>query len=244
MKKQSLLLKIVIPLVALSVGLIVGLGLGNSKIKKEQKFYQDKIKEANRRIAFLQEKMTEEKSGAVSVEQQCQGELDKLDKLQNEKKALGEQLARLKEQLQPLEMKAKDSDEASAKAKKLEMKVKELDEASAKTKKELQEMERSSKDLDREVKKVTGEKQALQAELKKKDQDFGQCVTNNAELCIIADELLKKYQNKGIGAVILQKEPLTQIEKVELEKIVQQYQEEIGQRKIKKNEVEGKNVKK
>jgi septal ring factor EnvC (AmiA/AmiB activator) len=141
-------------------------------------------------------------------------------------------------------MKAKDSDEASAKAKKLEMKVKELDEASAKTKKELQEMERSSKDLDREVKKVTGEKQALQAELKKKDQDFGQCVTNNAELCIIADELLKKYQNKGIGAVILQKEPLTQIEKVELEKIVQQYQEEIGQRKIKKNEVEGKNVKK
>jgi myosin protein heavy chain len=244
LKKQPVFLKIIIPLVALSIGLIIGLGLGHSKMKTEQKVFQDKIKEANRKIAFLQEKMTEEKTGAISIEQQCQGELDKLDKLQNEKKALGEQLGKLKEQMQPLEMKVKESDETSAKARKLEMKVKELDEASAKTKKELQEMERSSKDLDRELKKITGEKQTLQAELKKKDQEFGSCVANNAELCIIAEELLKKYQDKGVGAALLQKEPLTQIKKVELEKIIQQYQEEIGQHKVKKNEVEGKNVNK
>jgi chromosome segregation ATPase len=237
-KKQPGLHKSIIAMGALIIGLIIGLGVSNVGIRKDRKIFEDKIREANKKIVFLERKMAEEKAeSTASSGQQCQGDQDKLDKLQNEKRTLGVQLDKLKEQMQGLQMKIKESDEASAKsAKKLETKIKESEEASAKSDKKFQEMEQNNKDLDRELKKTKGERQTLEAELKKKTQNFDQCRGNNAELCVIAAELIDKYRNKGLGAVIAQKEPLTQIKKVELEKLTQQYQEEIDQLKIKKNE--------
>src|SRR3990172_10071299 len=231
MKRLPWLPQIIISLIALTAGLAIGLGVSHIQIKKEQKVFQDKIKEANRKIAFIQKKMAEEKTEAtVSIEQKCQSDLDKLDKLQNEKKALGGQLEKLKEQVQTLEIKVRESKEQ---VQTLEMKIKEADEASARTKTEIQEMERNNKDLGDKLKKITGERQTLQAELKKTTQDFGYCVADNAQLCIIADELVKKYGNKGLGAVLMEKEPLTQIKKAELEQFIRMYEEEIEQHKVK-----------
>lgn len=230
MKKLPQPRNIIIPVAALVAGLMIGLGVGQIQIKKEQKVYQDKIKEANKKAAYFQQKTAEGKNEAmVALEQQeqkCRGDLNKLQiALQNEKKTLETQLGKLQEQTQ-----------------KLELKVKESDAAFAKTKQELQVMERNNKDLDHELKKTTAEKQALQAELKKTTRDLVQCSSNNAELCIIAEELVKKYKNKGIGAAIMEKEPLIQVKKIELEQFVQKYQEEIEQLKTKKNVVEGKHV--
>ena len=45
---------------------------------------------------------------------------------------------------------------------------------------------------------------------------------------------MKAYKNKGVKDAILEKEPLTQIKKVELEQLAQKYKEEIEQQKIKK----------
>jgi hypothetical protein len=115
---------------------------------------------------------------------------------------------------------------------KLEMQAKTSEEASTKMKKAIQESERSNKELDLGLKKITGEKQALQSELKKMTQELGHCASNNAELCIIAEELLTKYRNKGVGAAILEREPIVQVKKVELEQLTQKYQEEIEQQKI------------
>ena len=234
MKRLSRLLKIIIPVVALTAGLIIGLGIGHIQIKKEQKVFQDRIKEANRKIAFTQKRMTEEKNEAtVSIEQQYQMDLEKL---RNEKNALGGQLGKIKEQVRMLEMKVRESDEALARGKK------DSNEASVRSKKDIQEMERSNKDLEDKVKKMTGEVQTLQAELKKTNRHLGHCASNNAELCIIAEELVKKYRNKGLGAVLMQKEPLTQIKKAELEQLIRIYQEEIEQQKIKKNDGGGEHV--
>ena len=240
MKKFSWLPKIIIPLVALTTGLVIGLSVSHIQIKKEQEVFQNKIKEANRRIAFMQKKMAEEKNrAAVSTEQNCQSDLDKLDNLRKEKKTLVGEAEKVKGQVQMLEMKVRESEEQ---VQTLEMKIKESDEASARTKTEIQEMERNNKDLGDKLKKIMEEKQTLQAELKKTTQDFGYCVADNAQLCIIADELVKKYGNKGLGAVLMEKEPLTQIKKAELEQFILKYQEEIEQHKIKKNDAGGKNV--
>ena len=233
MKKLLQPRNIIIPVAALVAGLMIGLGVGQIQIKKEQKVYQDKIKETSKKAAYFQQKIAEEKNEAmVALEQQeqkCRGDLNKLQiALKNEKNVLEAQLGKFQEQTQKLE--------------KLELKIKESDAAFAKTKQELQVMERNNKDLDHELKKTTAEKQALQAELKKTTRDLVQCSSNNAELCIIAEELVKKYRNKGIGAAILEKEPLIQVKKVELEQFVQKYQEEIEQLKTKKNVVEGKHV--
>lgn len=225
-------LKIAIPVVALAIGLGIGFGVSNIQIKKEEKVFQNKIKEANKKIAFIQKRMEDEKAEAiVSMEQKCQGDRDKFDKLRNENKTLGGQLVKLKEQTQKLEMKVKESDEAYARTKK------ESDEAYARTKKELQEMDRNNKDLDNKLKKTAGEKQTLQAELKKTTRDLDKSESNNARLCVIAEDLVKKYRNKGLGTLLMEKEPLTQIKKVELEQFIREYQEEIERQKIRKNDV-------
>ena len=170
MKKMPEARNIIIPVVTLVVGLILGLGVGQMQLKTEQKVFQDKIKEANRKISFMQKKMSEDKNEAmVSLEQneqKCRGDLDKLQlTLRNEKKtagALGSQVAAL-----------------TGQAQKLEARIKAADDTTAKTRQELQEAQRTGKDLDRELKKTAGEKQALQTDLKKTTRELGACSSNN-----------------------------------------------------------------
>jgi predicted RND superfamily exporter protein len=230
MKKLSSLLKVIVPIVTLIVGLLVGLGVGQLQMKKEEKIFQDKMREASKKIAFMQKKMVEEKTEAtVSLEQRYQNDLDKV---QNEKKALGEQLGKMKEQVRNLQTKMETE---------MEAKIKQTEELSTKTKKELQEerqkytqLSQRNKDLEREQEKMTAEKKALQSDLEKTTRNLGRCEVNNAKLCIIAEELVNAYRNKGIGAAILQKEPLTEIKKVELEQLAEKYRQEIEQQRIKK----------
>jgi chromosome segregation ATPase len=214
--------KLIFPAVALAAGLLIGLGVGQMQVKKEQKICQDKIKEKDKKIAFIQKKMSEEKTEATSsLEQKCRDDANKLQAaLMNEKKKTGTlngQVGTLTEQAQ-----------------KLEARIKAADETMAKTKQELQEALRSNKELDRELKKTEGEKQTLQTDLKRTTRALGTCSSNNAELALIAEELVKRYKDKGFGSVLLEKEPLTQVRKVELEQLTSQYREEIEQKKINK----------
>lgn len=226
MKKKSLLLKIVIPSAALTVGLLIGFGVSRVQAEKKETAFQNKIKEASRKIAFIQKKMSEEKTEAtVFMEQKFQGDLATL---RNENKSLAGQMGRSKEQMLKLEMKSRETDEAYVKAKK------ESDEAIAKNRKDIQEMELNIRDLDNKLKKVTAEKQAIQKELKKTAQDLDHSEANNARLSVIAEDLVKKYRDKGLGTVLMEKEPLTQIRKVELEQLVREYKEKIEQQQNQK----------
>jgi len=223
-------------IVALALGLGIGLVISHLRVSTEQKIFDARIKEADRKIAYMQKQVddarTEAASTTASIQQQCKGDEDKLARFEGENNALGVQLRKLKNQLQDMETKARESEEAWAHTKK------ESDEISARTKKELREMERYNRDLEIEVKKITDEKQTLQAqlnaELKKTTRDLVRCVSNNAELCIIADELLKKYRDKGLGAVLIEKEPLTEFRKIELEQLTQKYKEEIYKLRMEK----------
>lgn len=225
-KQMAQLQKIIIPIVAVLIGLFIGLGVGHYQLTKEQKVSQDRMKEANKKIAFIQKKMADEKTEATSsIEQKCQNDLDKL---LNEKKASDGQLVKLKEQYRNLEAN-------------LEVKFKEAKELIAKNTKELQDAEKKydqaakrNKDLERDLKKVKGEKDALLAQLKKTKQNVSSCEESNANLCIIGEELVQAYRNKGVKDALLEKEPLTQIKKVEMEKLAQKYREEIEQQKIRK----------
>ncbi len=213
-----------VPAATLAVGLLVGLGVGQFQVAGEQKSCQDKLKEKDRKISFIQRKMTEEKAEATgSIEQKCRDDGDRLQAaLQGEKKragALSAQVSALTGQVQQLDAGIKAADAALAK-----------------TKQNLQETQRHNQDLDRDLKKTAGEKQNLQAELKRTTRELGTCTSNNADLAIISQELVRKYKDKGFGSVILEKEPLTQVRKVELEQLTSQYQEEIDQKRITKKQ--------
>ncbi len=261
--------KIILSMIALLVGLIVGLGIGQLQMKKEQKIFHNKMQEASRKIAFIQKKMAEEKNEAtLSIEQRYQHDLDQL---QQEKKALDEQIGKWKELVRKLEADLKQTEEAFARAqkefqeerqqhaqsfqqarllaakreeelkdqvRKLEAKLRQTEEAFTRTQRELQEERQNYaqayRDLESQQKKLTAEKQVLQAELEKTKRNLGQCEVNNAKLCILAEEVIQAYWNKGIGATLMQKEPLTQIRKVELEQLTQAYREEVEKLRIRK----------
>ena len=230
MIKLNEIQKIAVPFVALAIGLIIGLGVCHFQIQKEQKISQGKIAEANKKVAFMQKKMAEEKNETVaSMEQQYKSDLEKLQK---EKDALAGQTGKMKAQAQTLEAKISEADKEAVRMKK------ELQERESKVAQVVQH----NKDLDGSLKKVTGEKQTLQAEWQKTTKNLSQCTTNNARLAILSEEILKNYRNKGLGTILLENEPLTQLKKVELEKLTQQYREQIEQQKIKTNEMRGKNA--
>lgn len=218
--------KYIVPVIAVLIGLLIGLGAGQLRINKERKIAQDKLKEAGRKIAYIQKKTADEKAEAtIATEQKCRSDLDLF---QNEKKTLEGQLEKLSQKTRFQEAKVKEAEETAAGTKK------ELQEAGKKYAQLAAQSAQNKKDMEHELKKITNEKSALQNELKKTMSNLGHCEKNNAELCIIAQEVVKKYRNKGIGTVILEKEPLTQIKKVDLERLTQKYLGDIEQQKIRK----------
>ncbi len=98
-------------------------------------------------------------------------------------------------------------------------------------------MEADRTALDQKQRQTFQTLQEREKELKQLTADsqrkYDQCAEHNARLYMIADELIHKYENKGVVSSLLEKEPFTQIKKVELEKLVQDYKDKIDQQKLK-----------
>jgi chromosome segregation ATPase len=69
--------------------------------------------------------------------------------------------------------------------------------------------------------KIAGREQALAA-----------CTTHNRKLGALSTELLGRYADKGVMDAMMEREPLTQIKRVELENLVQQYDDRIAESQI------------
>ena len=82
-----------------------------------------------------------------------------------------------------------------------------------------------------EIKSLTAARDDIASKLKRSGFMLTRCRDDNAELCGIADELIVKYKNKGVFNSIMEKEPVTQIKKIKLEKITEEYTDKINQHK-------------
>jgi hypothetical protein len=71
----------------------------------------------------------------------------------------------------------------------------------------------------------TSEQERLQANSTGKalDSELKQCVSNNHQLVHMNDRLIENYNNKGVWDSIVQNEPFTGINQVEIENILQEY---------------------
>lgn len=77
------------------------------------------------------------------------------------------------------------------------------------------------------LKSTEKEKNRLAEELAGKDAIIAQHVKNNARLYSINMELLDKYKNKSVMDALMQNEPVTQLKRVEIETIGEQYRNEM-----------------
>lgn len=72
---------------------------------------------------------------------------------------------------------------------------------------------------------VEDERAQLRKTVVGKDVEIGSCADKNQKLYALNLELLDLYENKGVWDALLQKEPVTQLKRVEVENIVEGYKE-------------------
>lgn len=87
------------------------------------------------------------------------------------------------------------------------------------------------------IAELTNSLQKSEYELKRTSKKLDMCGEHNGRLCTINEELVEMYKNKGLVNVISVSEPLTQLRKVEMEKMVQQYKTKIDENR--ENQVDG-----
>ena len=160
--------------------------------------------------------------------------------IQQEKTELADQVEVLKKQLNELESKR------AVLEKKLGSQSKQISELSDKQLSDKQQQaELSDKYQESEKKLKQMEQQYLAAnnslqqtqikdeqEKKRLDGDIQVCEKKNFELYQISVQLMEKYQAKGVMDAIRQAEPFTQLEKVRIENLLQEYRDKSDANRI------------
>jgi predicted nuclease with TOPRIM domain len=203
-------------------GLSAGLGYGHLQVGREQQNCQKKTNELNRKMALLQKKASDEREARSGVEGQKRSLQAEVDRLRKENGERAEATKKLEADAQSYEAKLKEITEQ------LDMMKAARDQVSA----QLAQVLQAARELEGQAKLLASGKQTLEASLAKVNKDLDGCRDHNARLCLIADEILKKQQSRGAMAGILKSEPLTQIGKVELERLTQEYKEKIEKEKV------------
>lgn len=76
-------------------------------------------------------------------------------------------------------------------------------------------------------KKLVAGNERLRYDLEKSRSAVDICRKKNGRLCMVTDEIIDRFYDKGIGSLLMEKEPLTQLKKVEFERVIQTYEEQI-----------------
>lgn len=84
------------------------------------------------------------------------------------------------------------------------------------------------------------EKRELEVINQQQAKSIEKIIADNKKLYTFNQELIEKYENKGLWAAFRQKEPITQLKKVEMENIVEKYRNESESLLVKANPIEEK----
>ena len=213
-------------LMVLSLILALGMGYMYSRHRNERNVLNQKLQDMTERNNLLQEKYQEQKALNAAV--------------LRAQRTLEGQGAILSAKVKDLEKQYEDvTAEKNALREELNKKVLpeklRLETELKETKRQFDEAVAQHK---QEVKQLNDKNEYLQSKLEKCSKSLGQCEKNNAELCRISNELIKKYEDKSFLTSLTEKEPLTQIQKVKLEKFVEEYKDKIEKQQIPKEKNE------
>lgn len=86
------------------------------------------------------------------------------------------------------------------------------------------------------LRRTESEKNLLQETVVSQAQQIETCESHNVKLLQVNHDLLGQYENKGFFDAMLQREPLTQLKRVEIENIAQEYQDRIDRLVFRKKE--------
>ena len=100
------------------------------------------------------------------------------------------------------------------------------------TQERLQKLVDKYKELVTELRKSEEHVATLEASTGQKGDTLNQCVKDNQALYKTAQELIQQYEGKGVWDALLQREPVTQLKRVEIESIAELYRDRMEQHKF------------
>jgi hypothetical protein len=215
--KKSLLI-----LAGVVAGLIISGLYGQVRLQSQEKVYLAKVKDVSQRLTQSQRKITQEAALQTTLEDEKQQALVESEKLAKEKAQLLSEGKALKTKADVLEAKA-DSQEK---------KVASLESNSKHQAERLEKIEAERDGLEKKQRQTALTVLERELELKQLNGKYNQCAENNARLYVIGDELIEKYKKKSVMGTLIEKEPFTQIKKVELENVAQDYKDKIDRQKL------------
>lgn len=94
------------------------------------------------------------------------------------------------------------------------------------TQERLQKVVEKYKELVNELRSSEERVAALELAAGKKGDSLTQCIKDNRALHDATQDLIRKYEEKGVWDALLQREPVTQIKRVEVESMAELYRDE------------------
>ena len=85
---------------------------------------------------------------------------------------------------------------------------------------------------ERSIAELKNENEIISSQLSSEKQEHNYCRKVNARFAELSRSIIMSYENKSVIDTLKENEPLTQLEKIELEKMVQEYQDEIDRNSL------------
>lgn len=93
----------------------------------------------------------------------------------------------------------------------------------------VEESNRVIREKNEQIVSLTNTRDSLDASLKQETMRHKVCREHNGRFAVLAEELVRQYENKGVITSLGQIEPFTQLKKVEVEKLCQEYRDKIDE---------------
>lgn len=84
----------------------------------------------------------------------------------------------------------------------------------------------------RQLQQTEAEKRALEDTKTRNEREIALCEDKNRALYRIGRELMVRYENKGFGDVLSQREPFTGLKQVEIENLLEGYRDKLDEQQI------------
>ncbi len=192
------------------------LGMGLSAVAEERRAPSDN---AAQRVQYMLRQVTLERD---ALQQQLNQQTREIDEL---KKKLEDKSKRLAKQKNMLNSSRGNNEKLAEQTQQLSDRLLDL-------RKQSQELVVKFKEVVSQYRETEMARRTLEVNLKTNEGKLESCQRMNAELIEINEEILEKYQDKGVFDALLQKDPLTGIRKAQLDTQVETFRSEMSRQTV------------
>ena len=189
-----------------------------------------KDRDAQRKLRLMMQSMEQEKAVLASEKNSLSGQVESLNKQVSDLKNSSASVSRKKDaRVVALENELLAVKESNLSlSSKLQTTQSSLEELTARHQTSLQDLQASVEQGDEYKMKF----QESVSNVSRQSQLIEMCEKKNMALYDLNVEILDRYRNKGVWSALLQAEPFTQIKKVEINNILQEYKEKLDDQKM------------